>query len=84
MAAPAIERPASASFYRPSIGYAAAHSMADTLPSVNFDFDNLREHMALFTARFDDFIETGRRRVLEDRNKFRVNVAEIHGVFFYL
>ena len=54
-------------------------SMADTLPSINFGFDELRERMSLFTARFDDFIERGRKRVLEERNHFRLNVAEIQG-----
>ncbi|KAK7187556.1 kinetochore-associated Ndc80 complex subunit spc25 [Paraphaeosphaeria sporulosa] len=52
-------------------------SMADQLPSINFGFEDLRSRMNQFTARFDDFIEKGRRRVLEERNQFRVNVAEI-------
>ncbi|KAL1591430.1 kinetochore-associated Ndc80 complex subunit spc25 [Paraconiothyrium brasiliense] len=54
-----------------------APSMADQLPSINFGFEELRSRMNQFTARFDDFIEKGRRRVLEERNQFRVNVAEI-------
>ena len=53
--------------------------MADQLPSINFGFDDLRSRMNQFTARFDSFIETGRRRVLEERNQFRMNVAEHHG-----
>lgn len=56
-----------------------APSMADQLPSINFGFEDLRSRMNQFTARFDDFIEKGRRRVLEERNQFRVNVAEIQG-----
>lgn len=56
-----------------------APSMADQLPSINFGFDDLRSRMNQFTARFDAFIETGRRRVLEERNQFRMNVAELHG-----
>ncbi|KAE9966680.1 hypothetical protein BLS_006866 [Venturia inaequalis] len=52
-------------------------SMADQLPSVNFNFDDLREHMNRFTSRFDDFIEKGRKRVLEERNQFRMNVTEL-------
>jgi kinetochore protein Spc25 len=56
-----------------------APSMADQLPSINFGFDDLRSRMNQFTARFDSFIETGRRRVLEERNQFRMNVAEHHG-----
>lgn len=58
---------------------ANAPSMADSLPSVDFNFNDLRERMAQFTARFDDFIERGRKRVLEERNAFRINVAELEG-----
>ncbi|KAF2473753.1 uncharacterized protein BDR25DRAFT_217977 [Lindgomyces ingoldianus] len=59
---------------------AASHdapSMADQLPSINFGFDDLRSRMNQFTARFDDFIEKGRKRVLEERNQFRMSVGEI-------
>ncbi|KAF2121704.1 chromosome segregation protein Spc25-domain-containing protein [Lophiotrema nucula] len=52
-------------------------TMVDQLPSVNFGFDDLRQRMNIFTARFDAFIETGRKRVLEERNQFRMNVAEV-------
>ncbi|CAK7266870.1 kinetochore-associated Ndc80 complex subunit spc25 [Sporothrix epigloea] len=52
-------------------------SMADQLPSIEFGFDALRERMTRFTARFDSFIEQGRKRVLEERNQFRINVAEL-------
>ncbi|KAF2816440.1 uncharacterized protein BDZ99DRAFT_485052 [Mytilinidion resinicola] len=52
-------------------------SMADQLPSINFGFEELRLRMAQFTARFDDFIDKGRKRVLEERNNFRMNVAEL-------
>lgn len=55
-------------------------SMADTLPSVNFGFDELRERMNKFTGRFDAFIERERRRVLDERNQFRMNVAEFQGL----
>lgn len=58
---------------------AEAPSMADSLPSVDFGFNDLRERMTAFTARFDDFIERGRKRVLEERNVFRMNVAELEG-----
>lgn len=54
-------------------------AMADTLPSVNFGFDDLRDRMAKFTAKFDAFIEQGRKRVLEERNQFRMSVAELQG-----
>ncbi|KAK5132645.1 hypothetical protein LTR08_008767 [Meristemomyces frigidus] len=56
---------------------ANAPSMADSLPSIDFGFNDLRERMAQFTVRFDDFIERGRKRVLEERNVFRMNVAEL-------
>lgn len=65
-------------------------SVADTLPNINFGFDELRDRMAKFTARFDAFIEQGRKRVLEERNQFRMNVAELQGTrtrsrgFFHL
>lgn len=55
--------------------------MADSLPSINFGFDDLRDRMARFTVKFDEFIEKGRKRVLEERNQFRMNVAELHGSF---
>ncbi|KAI0593746.1 chromosome segregation protein Spc25-domain-containing protein [Biscogniauxia sp. FL1348] len=61
---------------RPTMS-AVAPSMADSLPSINFGFDELRDRMAKFTARFDAFIEQGRKRVLEERNQFRMNVAEL-------
>lgn len=54
-------------------------SMADTLPSVDFGFNDLRERMAQFTARFDEFIDRGRKKVLEERNAFRMNMAELQG-----
>lgn len=58
---------------------ADAPSMADSLPSINFGFDDLRDKMAKFTVKFDNFIEQGRKRVLEERNQFRMNVAELKG-----
>lgn len=60
---------------RPPVG----PSMADSLPNINFGFDELRDRMAKFTAKFDAFIEQGRKRVLEERNQFRMNVAELQG-----
>ncbi|KAH9907972.1 chromosome segregation protein Spc25-domain-containing protein [Xylariomycetidae sp. FL2044] len=61
---------------RPTMS-AMAPSMADSLPNINFGFDELRDRMNKFTARFDAFIEQGRKRVLEERNQFRMNVAEL-------
>ncbi|KAL9011210.1 MAG: hypothetical protein Q9173_003925 [Seirophora scorigena] len=62
---------------RPSLLTADAPSMADSLPNINFGFDDLRDRMARFTEKFDTFIATGRRQVLEERNRFRINVAEL-------
>jgi hypothetical protein len=57
-------------------------SMADSLPSVNFGFEELRDRMSKFTVRFDAFIERERKRVLDERNQFRMNVAELQGKLF--
>jgi hypothetical protein len=54
-------------------------SLADTLPAVDFNFNDLRERMAQFTLRFDEFIERGRKRVLEERNAFRMSLADVEG-----
>ncbi|KXL48114.1 hypothetical protein M433DRAFT_63402 [Acidomyces richmondensis BFW] len=51
--------------------------MADQLPSIDFGFNDLRERMAQFTMRFDEFIERGRKRVLDERNAFRMSLAEL-------
>lgn len=65
-----------------------APSVADSLPSINFGFDDLRDRMAKFTAKFDAFIEQGRKRVLEEKNQFVMNVTELQGAHclfaFYL
>lgn len=66
----------SASIGRQSLAVSST-SAADTLPSVNFGFDELRERMAKFSAKFDAFIEHGRKRVLEERAQFRLSVAEL-------
>lgn len=68
----------STSTLRPPFSSATAPSMADSLPSITFGFDELRSRMARFTDRFDTFIAQGRARVLEERNQFRLNVAELH------
>lgn len=69
----------STSGMRPPLASADAPSMADSLPSINFGFEDLRNRMAQFSARFDAFIERGRKQVLEERNQFRINLAEIQG-----
>lgn len=62
---------------RPPLASADAPSMADSLPSINFGFEDLRSRMAQFTARFDAFIERGRKQVLEERNQFKIGLAEL-------
>jgi kinetochore protein Spc25 len=79
MASTTFEPSVSTSTLRAPFASADAPSMADSLPNINFGFDELRERMAKFTTRFDDFIEQGRKRVLEERNQFRMNLAELHG-----
>lgn len=69
----------SAWMMRPVSSAGDALSMADALPSINFGFDDLREMMNKFTHRFDDFIAAGRKQVLEERNHFKLNVAELQG-----
>ncbi|PYH64891.1 kinetochore Spc25 family protein [Aspergillus vadensis CBS 113365] len=67
----------STSGMRPPLASADAPSLADSLPSINFGFEDLRNRMAQFTARFDAFIERGRKQVLEERNQFRIGLAEL-------
>ncbi|KAJ9193569.1 hypothetical protein DTO166G4_596 [Paecilomyces variotii] len=67
----------STSGMRPPLASADAPSMADSLPSINFGFEDLRSRMAQFTVKFDAFIERGRKQVLEERNQFRINLAEL-------
>lgn len=66
---------------RPSLMTADAPSMADSLPSINFGFDHLRDRMARFTEKFDSFIAKGRKNVLADRNHFRININELQGTY---
>lgn len=73
----AFESSLSASINRQSL--MATPSVADTLPNANFGFDELRDRMNKFSSRFDVFIEQGRKRVLEERNEFRMNIAELQG-----
>ncbi|KAJ5667530.1 kinetochore protein spc25 [Penicillium longicatenatum] len=67
----------STSGMRPPLASADAPSMADSLPSINFGFEDLRNRMAQFTVKFDAFIERGRKQVLEERNQFHINLAEL-------
>lgn len=70
----------STSAMRPPLSTASAPSMVESLPSINFGFEELRQRMASFTDRFDAFIAEGRKRVLEERNQFRIGVAELQGM----
>lgn len=54
-------------------------SAADTLPDVDFGFEDLRKRMVSFTSRFDDFIAEGRKNVLAERNEHRSRLAELQG-----
>ncbi|KAG7101509.1 kinetochore protein spc25 like [Verticillium longisporum] len=74
--ASAFEPSMSSSLSRPP-PMATGPSIADTLPNINFGFDDLRDRMAKFTVKFDAFIEQGRKRVLEERNQFHMNIAEL-------
>ncbi|EEP80870.1 conserved hypothetical protein [Uncinocarpus reesii 1704] len=67
----------SVSGMRPPLASADAPSMADQLPALNFGFEDLRARMAQFSAKFDAFIERGRKQILEEKNQFRVNLAEL-------
>ncbi|KAI9813734.1 MAG: kinetochore-associated Ndc80 complex subunit spc25 [Thelocarpon impressellum] len=78
MSATLFEPSLSVGTLRPPLTSTTAPSMADSLPSINFGFEELRDRMARFTTKFDDFIEQGRKRVLEERNQFRMNVTELH------
>lgn len=49
------------------------------LPTVDFNFEDLRQRMAAFSVKFDVFIEKGRKRVLEERNEFRGRLGELSG-----
>jgi hypothetical protein len=49
----------------------------DNLPSVNFGFADLRDRMSKFTVKFDAFIEREHQRVLDERNQFRKNIADL-------
>lgn len=74
----------STSGMRPPLSSADAPSMADQLPSINFGFEDLRSRMAQFSAKFDNFIERGRKQILEERNQFRLNLAEFQGMFVHM
>jgi kinetochore protein Spc25 len=57
----------------------SSSAMVATLPPVDFGFDALKDRMAAFTLRFDEFIECGRKRILEEKNEFAKSMAEDKG-----
>lgn len=59
----------------------AFNSTMATLPQVNFGFDELKDRMARFTVNFDEFIEKGRKRIVDERNEFAKNVVEDKGFY---
>lgn len=63
----------------PPGGYTTPHAPApaETLPPINFNYAALQETMTAFTRRFDTFLSTSRRRVLDERNSFKGRVAEV-------
>lgn len=63
----------------PLLSTHAPSSATSSLPSITCNFDDLRERMASFTDRFDDFIARNRRRLLEEHNQFQQTVADIQG-----
>ena len=68
---------ASQSQMAPTMSY--SDNTLTQLPSVDFDFGDLRKRMADFTLKFDAYIERGRKRVLEERNEFRARLGELGG-----
>lgn len=73
----------STSSFRASQSQNATLSYSDNpltqLPTVDFNFEDLRKRMADFTIKFDAFIEQERKRVLEERNEFRARLGELSG-----
>ncbi|KAK2735959.1 kinetochore-associated Ndc80 complex subunit spc25 [Myotisia sp. PD_48] len=63
----------------PPLSSATAPSMADQLPSINFRVEDLRSRVAQFSQKFDAFIERGRKQVLEERNRFYIDMVELQG-----
>lgn len=75
----------SSTSFRASQSHPPSYSYTDNpltqLPSVDFNFEDLRQRMAAFTVKFDAFIEKGRKRVLEERNEFRGRLGELGGMY---
>jgi hypothetical protein len=77
----------SSSSFRASQSHVPSYSSTDNpltqLPSVDFNFEELRQRMAAFTVKFDAFIQKGQKRVLEERNEFRGRLAELGGMYTF-
>ncbi|KAK5217900.1 kinetochore-associated Ndc80 complex subunit spc25 [Exophiala xenobiotica] len=73
---------ASTSSFHPSQSQNGTMSYSDNpltqLPTVDFNFEDLRKRMTDFTLKFDAFIEQGRKRVLQERNEFRARLGELN------
>jgi len=55
-------------------------NIAAQLPSVHFGFDELKERISKFTLEFDQFIEARRVKMLEDKNAFIKEIADVKGI----
>lgn len=64
----------------PASAFSYTDSPLTQLPTVDFNFEDLRKRMNDFSTKFDAFIERGRKRVLEERNGFRGRLGEINGM----
>ena len=53
------------------------------LPSVDFNFEDLRQRMSAFAVKFDAFIEKGQKRVLDERNEFHGRLGELAGTLVH-
>lgn len=59
--------------------FSYADSSLTQLPTIDFQFDDLRRRMSEFTTKFDAYIERGRKQVLAERNDFRARLSELNG-----
>jgi hypothetical protein len=77
----------STSSFRASQSHVPSYSYTNNpltqLPSVDFNFEDLRQRMAAFTIKFDAFIQKGQKRVLEERNEFRGRLGELGGMYTF-
>lgn len=63
---------------RPPLTSAHPERLSDQLPpQIDFGFDDLRNTMSTFTKRFNDYIERGRRQLLNERNAHRMHLSSL-------